>query len=326
MAIERELKLKITQEKRGEVINQLTAQAKALDDELVKIKKELLQIKKDHGTNSQEYVNAKQKEIDITKALKNANKELRDTDKKYAQEIRDLEKQISNERKKSAQDTGALSKFGSKFGDPGSINQIQQQVLMYKALAKSVSDGSVEQAKYIQKVREGEAIIKGFNREIRTGSRDVKLSSAQILEMGENITVLVAGISAATSKIISFGVESFNAGNNLSLLRKSFVGVVGREGKDAIRTLDELRKSTGNTVSELKLLQISSKGKFLDVDLGAIPELLQFATIRAKEMGVEVDYMVDSIVTGLGRKSPLILDNLGLNMDKFDKEVIKVAK
>jgi hypothetical protein len=41
--------------------------------------------------------------------------------------------------------------------------------------------------------------------------------------------------------------------------------------------------------------------------------MLAFAQKKAKETGQSVDYMVDSIVTGLGRKSLMILDNLGLS-------------
>jgi hypothetical protein len=41
--------------------------------------------------------------------------------------------------------------------------------------------------------------------------------------------------------------------------------------------------------------------------------MLAFAQQKAKDTGQSVDYMVDSIVTGLGRKSLLILDNLGLS-------------
>ena len=41
--------------------------------------------------------------------------------------------------------------------------------------------------------------------------------------------------------------------------------------------------------------------------------MLAFAQQKAKDTGQSIDYMVDSIVTGLGRKSLMILDNLGLS-------------
>jgi hypothetical protein len=48
--------------------------------------------------------------------------------------------------------------------------------------------------------------------------------------------------------------------------------------------------------------------------------LLQFASRRAQETGESVDYLVQSIVTGIGRKSPMILDNLGISTSRLKAE------
>jgi len=47
--------------------------------------------------------------------------------------------------------------------------------------------------------------------------------------------------------------------------------------------------------------------------LDELGTMLAFAQQKAKDTGQSVDYMVDSIVTGLGRQSLMILDNLGLS-------------
>jgi hypothetical protein len=47
--------------------------------------------------------------------------------------------------------------------------------------------------------------------------------------------------------------------------------------------------------------------------LDQLAGLLKFASARARETGEDVDYLVNSIVLGIGRKSPLILDNLGIS-------------
>jgi hypothetical protein len=49
------------------------------------------------------------------------------------------------------------------------------------------------------------------------------------------------------------------------------------------------------------------------IPLDQLATYLQFATKRAQETGQSVDYLVDSIVTGLGRQSVMILDNLGIS-------------
>jgi hypothetical protein len=49
--------------------------------------------------------------------------------------------------------------------------------------------------------------------------------------------------------------------------------------------------------------------------------MLAFAQQKAKDTGQSVDYMVDSIVTGLGRKSLMILDNLGLSANEVKEKM-----
>lgn len=43
--------------------------------------------------------------------------------------------------------------------------------------------------------------------------------------------------------------------------------------------------------------------------------------MKAQQTGQSVEYMTNSIVTGLGRKSLLILDNLGLSAAEINEEI-----
>ena len=53
--------------------------------------------------------------------------------------------------------------------------------------------------------------------------------------------------------------------------------------------------------------------------------MLAFAQQKAKDTGQSVDYMVDSIVTGLGRKSLMILDNLGLSATEIKDKMAETG-
>ena len=77
--------------------------------------------------------------------------------------------------------------------------------------------------------------------------------------------------------------------------------------------LDELRTATKGTVSDLELMKNAVRASNFKIPLEQLGSLLKFAQVRAKETGESVDYLVNSIVTGIGRKSPLILDNLGIS-------------
>ena len=77
--------------------------------------------------------------------------------------------------------------------------------------------------------------------------------------------------------------------------------------------LDGLRQATHGTVTDIELMKAAVKFNDFKLPLDELGTMLAFAQQKAKDTGQSVDYMVDSIVTGLGRKSLMILDNLGLS-------------
>lgn len=77
--------------------------------------------------------------------------------------------------------------------------------------------------------------------------------------------------------------------------------------------LQTLRKATKNTVDDIELMKAAVRAKDFHIPLEDLGKYLSFAQLKAQQTGQELDYMVDSIVTGLGRQSPKILDNLGLS-------------
>jgi hypothetical protein len=84
--------------------------------------------------------------------------------------------------------------------------------------------------------------------------------------------------------------------------------------------MKRLKEATRGTVTELELMQRAIQSSNFGVDLQALPELLEFAAVRAQQTGESVDYLVDSIVRGIGRKSILILDNLGISATRLKEE------
>ena len=81
--------------------------------------------------------------------------------------------------------------------------------------------------------------------------------------------------------------------------------------------LDQLREATHGTVSDLMLMQQAVKFDNFNLSLEEMGTFLAYAQQKAKDTGQSVDYMVDSIVTGLGRQSLMILDNLGLSASEI---------
>lgn len=84
--------------------------------------------------------------------------------------------------------------------------------------------------------------------------------------------------------------------------------------------LFELRRATQGTVTDFDLMQRTLQAANFGIDVQELPKLLEFAAVRAQQTGVSVDYLVNSIVTGIGRKSILILDNLGISANRLKEE------
>ena len=84
--------------------------------------------------------------------------------------------------------------------------------------------------------------------------------------------------------------------------------------------LDNLRKATKGTVNDVQLMTAAVQAKDFRIPLEDLGKYLQFAQLKAQQTGQSVDYMTNSIVTGLGRKSPMILDNLGISAAEISEK------
>ena len=102
-------------------------------------------------------------------------------------------------------------------------------------------------------------------------------------------------------------------------IEKAFANI-GRPG-----LLDELRKATKGTVSDLELMQSAVKASNFKIPLDQLGKMFAFAQQRARETGESVDYMVESIVLGVSRKSIPILDNLGFSAARVSEEFAKTG-
>jgi len=89
--------------------------------------------------------------------------------------------------------------------------------------------------------------------------------------------------------------------------------------------LSELRRATKGTVSDLQLMQTAVKAANFKLPLSQLATYLKFAQQRAIETGESIDYLVESIVLGISRKSIPILDNLGISAQQVQDEFKKTG-
>lgn len=123
--------------------------------------------------------------------------------------------------------------------------------------------------------------------------------------------VMTKAASMLTSEITSIVKKS----SELSTQAEGIQIAFGKLGRGDI--LDGLRNATHNTVSDLELMKAAVKFNDFKLPLDQLGTMLAFAQQKAKDTGQSVDYMVESIVNGLGRKSIQILDNLGISASEI---------
>lgn len=144
------------------------------------------------------------------------------------------------------------------------------------------------------------------NSSFNSGLKDSQKKASNFGNGIKNIGGLLAG-AFAVGKIISFGKELIQLGGVAEGVRSAF----NRIADDKV--LKGLKDATKGTVSELELMKRAVMASNFNIPVKQLASLFRFATKRAQETGESVDYLVNSIVLGIGRKSPLILDNLGIS-------------
>lgn len=134
-----------------------------------------------------------------------------------------------------------------------------------------------------------------------------KMSGALQVFAGNMLTKVAGAVANFGSEMygmVQQGIELAKQGEGIRIAFE-------RLGRGDI--LDGLRQATHGTVTDLELMKAAVKFNDFKLPLDELGTMLAFAQQKAKDTGQSVDYMVDSIVTGLGRKSLMILDNLGLS-------------
>lgn len=159
--------------------------------------------------------------------------------------------------------------------------------------------------------------------ELKAGLKDAEAQIKKFLDnvvtigkVGEKLQSIGTKLSVGvTAPIVALSTVALKAFSDLEGVRIAFNRL------NDPKLLDNLRKATKGTTSDLELMQAAVKSEKFGLSTNALPTLLEYAGRVAKDTGQEVSYLVDSITTGIGRKSPLILDNLGISASQLKAEL-----
>lgn len=152
-------------------------------------------------------------------------------------------------------------------------------------------------------------------------SKGIKQSEGQLSSFKGVVGKIGGAIAGAftVDKIVQFTKEAYKLAGQAQGVYNAF-SRLNRPG-----LLNDLKEATRGTTDDLQLMQTAVRASNFKIPLDQLATYLRFATDRAIETGESVDYLVNSLVLGIGRKSPLILDNLSISTVRLREELAKTG-
>lgn len=122
------------------------------------------------------------------------------------------------------------------------------------------------------------------------------------------------GIGIGAIKTGEAVVELSRLAIQADVVRESFDQLSAGAGQSSDALLDALQQASGGAIANSNLILAANRAMLLGVADSAdeMSQLMQVALARGRAMGLSAEQAFSDIVTGIGRMSPLILDNLGI--------------
>lgn len=156
--------------------------------------------------------------------------------------------------------------------------------------------------------------IQSFANEVGIGGDKV---AAFASSLGISTTALLA-IAAAATVAIGVFIALGQRGAGLVGIAESFDRLTQAAGFDAVAALERLRVASAGTISDFELLRITNvalagaTGQFAQEFGENLPRLLELARVQSRATGQDTQFLFQSLVSGIKRASPMLIDNTGL--------------
>lgn len=158
-------------------------------------------------------------------------------------------------------------------------------------------------------------------------TKEVKQTTKSTDELGDASTVAFNGkfaaglfvVGAGIVKVLGYVHELIFGSKELAMEAEGIEMAYKRLNNPNL--LKNLRDATSGTVDDIELMKASVQASNFGIPVEKLGTLLKFAQQQAAATGQSVDYLVNSIVTGLGRESVMILDNLQIDVGELQNRV-----
>lgn len=130
-------------------------------------------------------------------------------------------------------------------------------------------------------------------------------------------SALIAGSAFLSARGLVTGLQkSIELSSKFNAVSKGFDNLAKSSGFSA-NTLDKLTKATDGTMNSIDLMTEANNAMLLGIvnSDDQMAQMFDTAQRLAEALGQDTAFGIQSIVTGLGRQSKLMLDNLGIMVD-----------
>lgn len=241
--------------------------------------------------------------------------------RKETEAYRNLKKQYSDTSKEIRTLTSRIGEQTSQINilDMSMVQLKKQQKSLQKELDNTVQSLNPEAYGVLERrLMDVNSRISELKQNAKSFGEIASSDQVNGIFLGTMATKLAGLLGQQASRLKDFVLESARAGVEMAEqadgVTKAF------NAMDNPNLLDNLRKATKGTVNDVQLMTAAVKANDFRIPLEDLGKYLEFAQLKAQQTGQSVDYMTDSIVTGLGRKSPLILDNLGISAAEISEK------
>ena len=245
--------------------------------------------------------------------------------------------EVDKDAVKFAQELGKMQTVSTSAR--GKINELATAFTDMKMQYKGLTDeekaspfgkalsASLDQLK--NRIIESKDSLKEIEQELNnvsTAAEKIKGSGGLFGEGGITGMLQVAGGNLIAQGITKLGSEMADTIQQGIELARQGEGIrIAFERLNRPGLLDNLKEATHGTVSEIELMKQAIKFENFKLPLEDLATYLAFAQQKAKDTGDSIDFLVTSIVNGLGRQSKQILDNLGISAAELTNRMAEGA-
>ena len=204
--------------------------------------------------------------------------------------------------------------------------ELKNAITSLDKATKSLINSQVRLAKEGKKVKD---VQDKLNKSTRKATQRTRILGGTFAVLRSKMLLFQFAMALGVRQLIKFTQQSAK----VESMQRAFTTLSGGFDNASI-SINKLQKATNNTMSEFDLFQQANNAMVLGVSKNSdeMAEMFDIAQRLGRALGRDTASSVESLVTGIGRQSRLMLDNIGIIVkseeayEKYAKGLNKTAK